>query len=60
MRNKFEKEYESWLIVAERIPNDGLFNLLNSDPERLTNTVIKTLKYFGSSFSPATNAETVY
>ncbi|MEO1823566.1 MAG: Arm DNA-binding domain-containing protein, partial [Candidatus Lambdaproteobacteria bacterium] len=34
---KIERECDSLLPVTERIPNDGLFNSLNGDPERLTN-----------------------
>ena len=57
---KIERECDSLLLVTERTPNDGLFNSLNSDPERLTNAGIKTLKCIGDSFSPATIAAAVY
>tara|TARA_B110000014_G_scaffold153758_1_gene107657 strand:- start:16 stop:444 length:429 start_codon:yes stop_codon:yes gene_type:complete len=57
---KIEMEYDSLLLVTERIPNDGLFNSLNGDPERLTNAGIKTLKSIGGSFAPATIATAVY
>ena len=36
-----ERECDSLLLVTEHIPNDGLFNSLNGDPERLTNAGIK-------------------
>jgi len=57
---KIERECDSLLLVTERIPNDGLFNSLNGDPERLTNAGIKTLKCIGDSFAPATIAAAVY
>jgi len=57
---KIERECGSLLLVTERIPNDGLFNSLNEDPERLTNAGIKTLKCIGDSFAPATIAAAVY
>ena len=57
---KIERECDSLLLVTERIPNDGLFNSLNVDPERLTNAGIKTLKCIGDSFAPATIAAAVY
>ena len=55
-----KRECDSLLLVTERIPNDGLFNSLNGDPERLTNAGIKTLKCIGDSFAPATIAAAVY
>jgi len=58
--SKIERECDSLLLVTERIPNDGLFNSLNGDPERLTNAGIKTLKCIGDSFAPATIAAAVY
>ena len=45
---KIERECESLLLVTEWIPNDGLFNLLNGDPERLTNTGIKRSDALGT------------
>ena len=57
---KIERDCDSLLLVTERIPNDGLFNSLNGDPERLTNAGIKTLKCIGDSFAPATIAAAVY
>ena len=60
LRKKFERECDSLLLVTERIPNDGLFNSLNGDPERLTNAGIKTLKCIGGSFDPTTIAAAVY
>jgi len=57
---KIERECDSLLLVTERIPNDGLFNSLNGDPDRLTNAGIKTLKCIGDSFAPATIAAAVY
>jgi len=58
--SKIERECDSLLLVTERKPNDGLFNSLNGDPERLTNAGIKTLKCIGDSFAPATIAAAVY
>jgi len=57
---KIERDCDSLLLVTERIPNDGLFNSLNVDSERLTNAGIKTLKCIGDSFAPATIAAAVY
>jgi len=57
---KIERECDSLLLVTERIPNDGLFNSLDADSERLTNAGIKTLKCIGDSFAPATIAAAVY
>jgi len=57
---KIERECDSLLLVTERIPNDGLFNSLNGDSERLTYAGIKTLKCIGGSFDPTTIAAAVY
>jgi dimethylamine/trimethylamine dehydrogenase len=57
---KIKRECDSLLLVTERVPNDGLFNSLNGDPERLNNAGIKTLKCIGDSFAPATIASAVY
>ena len=45
---KIERECDSLLLVTERIPNDGLFNSLNGDPERLTNAGIKHSNALGT------------
>ena len=57
---KIERECDSLLLVNERITNDGLFNSLKGDPERLNNAGIKSLKCIGDSFAPATIAAAVY
>ena len=57
---KIKRECDSLILVTERVPNDGLFNSLNGDPERLNNAGIKTLKCIGDSFAPATIASAVY
>jgi len=57
---KIDRECDSLLLVTDRIPNDGLFNSLNVDPERLNNAGIKTLKCIGDSFAPATIAAAVF
>ena len=57
---KIERECDSLLLVTERIPNDGLFNSLNIDSERLNNAGIKTLKCIGDSFASATIVAAVY
>jgi dimethylamine/trimethylamine dehydrogenase len=50
----------SLLVVGTRTPNDGLFQELDSDPDRIADAGISTLRSIGDCRAPGTIAHAVY
>jgi dimethylamine/trimethylamine dehydrogenase len=53
-------EASTVVMVTSRIPEDGLFQELQTDPDRLLDAGIETLKPIGDCLGPATIAAAVY
>jgi dimethylamine/trimethylamine dehydrogenase len=50
----------SLLVVGTRTANDGLFQELDSDPDRIADAGISTLRSIGDCRAPGTIAHAVY
>ena len=53
-------DFDSLILITERIQNDKLFKLLMTDKENLYKSGIKTLRCIGDCFAPGTIAAAIY
>ena len=57
---KIRYKCDTLVLVTERLPNDQLYHELNSNPDKLNQSKIKSLQCIGDSLAPGIIANAIY
>ena len=57
---KIRYKCDTLVLVTERLPNDQIYHELNSNPDKLNTSKIKSLQCIGDSLAPGIIANAIY